>query len=230
LFARINAALGPAARRPGFWLRLLALILLVRALGSAPLPLVEVGPQRHVTTSNAKLGVHTRLTDEVEEWKIQRTLEMVREMGAAWIVEYFPWAYVEPNRPGEARWGHSDMVIRHAAAQGLNIVARLGFVPQWARPKETTPLYLPAGSYEAFGDYVYEFVARYREEVGYIVIWNEPNLSLEWGYRPVDPAAYVELLRVAYGRAKEANPDVRSWRARWRPPWRRPAASGGWMI
>jgi hypothetical protein len=133
---------------------------------------------------------------------------MVREMGGSWIVEFFPWAYVEPNRAGEGRWGHSDMVVRHAAAQGLRIVARLGYVPEWARPKETTPLYLDESHYEDFGNYVYEFVSRYRDDVDYIIIWNEPNLSLEWGYRPVDPDGYVGLLQVAYRRAKEANPDV----------------------
>lgn len=171
-------------------------------------PSVTVGPQQTVMTVNPKMGVHTRLTDEVEEWKIKRTLEMVREMGAPWIVEYFPWAYVEPDRPGQGRWEHSDMVIRHARAQGLEVIARLGFVPQWARPKDTSPLYLDEDNYAAFGDYVYEFVKRYRDNVRYIIIWNEPNLSLEWGYRPVDPASYTEMLRVAYTRAKEANPDV----------------------
>ncbi len=63
-------------------------------------PAVALGPQRTVETTNPKLGIHTRLTDEVEPWKIKRSLEMVREMGAPWIVEYFPWAYVEaaPDR------------------------------------------------------------------------------------------------------------------------------------
>lgn len=196
------------ACRPGFWLRLVVGIVLVTTASAAPRPLVAVGPPQTVETINPKVGVHTRLTDEVEEWKIKRTLEMVREMGASWIVEYFPWAYVEPNRPGEGRWEHSDMVVRHAHAQGLKIVARLGFVPEWARPKDSTPLYLDEEHYEDFGNYVYDFVARYRDQVGYIIIWNEPNLSLEWGYRPVDPAGYVELLKVAYQRAKEANPDV----------------------
>lgn len=154
------------------------------------------------------MGVHTRLTDEVEEWKVKRTLEMVREMGAGWIVEFFPWAYVEPNRPSEGQWEHSDMIVRHAAAQGLKVIARLGYAPQWARPNDTTPLYLDEEHYADFGNYVYEFVARYRDEVDTIVIWNEPNLSLEWGFRPVDPVAYTEMLRVAYTRAKEANPDV----------------------
>ncbi|MCB0199997.1 MAG: hypothetical protein KDI03_07990, partial [Anaerolineae bacterium] len=42
---------------------------------------VTVGPQQTVHSINPKMGVHTRLTDEVEEWKVKRTLEMVREMG-----------------------------------------------------------------------------------------------------------------------------------------------------
>ena len=187
---------------------LAALVLLAISVLLWPRASVSVGPQQTVVTRNPKMGVHTRLTDEVEEWKIKRTLEMVREMGAPWIVEFFPWAYVEPDRPGQGEWAHSDMVIRHARAQGLQVIARLGFTPQWARPADTTSTYLDAGHYAAFGDYVYRFVERYRGQVAYIIIWNEPNLSLEWGYRPVDPAGYTELLRVAYRRAKEANPDV----------------------
>ncbi len=188
--------------------RLVILTALAVIISLPPRPLVTVGPQQAVVTFNPKMGVHTRLTDEVEEWKIKRTLEMVREMGAPWIVEYFPWAYVEPDRPGQGQWQHSDMVIRHARAQGLDVIARLGFAPQWARPRDTSPLYLDEDNYAAFGDYVYEFVKRYRDQVSYIIIWNEPNLSLEWGYRPVDPASYTAMLRVAFTRAKEANPDV----------------------
>lgn len=206
--SRISAAAAWLRRRRRVLLSLLSLMVLAALISQPPRSQVTVGPQQTVATVNPKMGVHTRLTDEVEEWKIQRTLEMVREMGAPWIVEYFPWAYVEPDRPGQGQWEHSDMVIQHARAQGLQIVARLGFAPQWARPADTSPLYLDEDSYAAFGDYVYEFVQRYREEVDYIIIWNEPNLSLEWGYRPVDPAGYTEMLRVAYTRAKEANPDV----------------------
>ena len=68
-----------------------------------------------------KLGVHTRLTDEVEPWKIKHTLQLVREMGAPWIVEYFPWAYHE-RFPGFFDWRHSDLVIDHANQQGLTVI------------------------------------------------------------------------------------------------------------
>jgi hypothetical protein len=41
-----------------------------------------------------------------------------------------------------------------------------------------------------------------------VQIWNEPNLSAEWGFQRVDAVAYTRLLEVAYRRAKEADPDV----------------------
>ena len=53
-------------------------MLLVFVLWSVrpPSVLVTMLPQQTVQTSNTKVGVHTRLTDEVEEWKIQRSLAM----------------------------------------------------------------------------------------------------------------------------------------------------------
>ena len=170
-------------------------------------PSADLGPQQWVETANPKAGVHTRLTDEVEMWKIKRTLEMVREMGTPWVVEYFPWAYVQP-RPGVYKWSHADAVIDHADRQGLTIIARLGYVPEWARPPETTPLYLDEEYFEEFGAYAAEFVRLYAGKVDYVIIWNEPNLALEWGYDEFDPEKYARMLEVVYPKIKEANPDV----------------------
>jgi hypothetical protein len=172
-----------------------------------PRGIVLLGPQQHPESINPKIGVHTRLTDEVEEWKIKRTLELVREMGAQWIVEYFPWAYSEPEK-GAYQWGHADLVISHACRQGLKVIARIGFVPGWARPPGTTATYLSPDRYADLGDFVYAFVERYKGQVDYLIIWNEPNLAMEWGFRPPSPAEYAAMLRVAYRRAKEANPEI----------------------
>ncbi len=186
---------------------LLAAALLIFPPANPPLD-IELGPQQTVRTVNPKMGVHTRLTDEAEPWKIKRTLEMVREMGAPWIVEYFPWAYQEPL-PGFFDWQHSDLVIDHAARQGLTVIARLGFVPEWARPADSASSYLPAERYADFGDYVAAFVNRYGDRVPAVIIWNEPNLALEWGFQPIDPEGYTELLAVAYDRVQQSDhPEV----------------------
>ena len=207
----------------GFRLRLWGRLLLVLALAwnffrlKPAAPLVVLDPPQTVTTHNRLMGVHTRLTDEVELWKIQRTLRMVRQMGAPWVVEYFPWPYIEPSQ-GQYNWGHTDRVIAHAQSQGLTVIARLGWTPDWAQPDErdagspaeveTTLTYLDTSAFDDFGRFVAAFADRYRGRVDHVIIWNEPNLSFEWGYRPVDPAAYTELLRTVYPLAKAANPDL----------------------
>ncbi len=183
-----------------------SLLLLVVNLTSSYNPALSLGPQQEVESINPKMGVHTRLTDEVEEWKIKRTLTMVREMGASWVVEYFPWAYIEP-RKGHFNWQHADVVVNHALAQGLTVIARLDMVPEWARPEETAASYLGEEHLDDFGDFVYAFVRHFRGRVGHLIIWNEPNLSLEWGFRPPDPKGYTKLLKLAYLRAKEADPE-----------------------
>jgi hypothetical protein len=189
-----------------FGSRLLILCLMLPLLLPAP-HLITPGPQQTVYTNHPILGIHTRLTDEVEEWKVKRSLQMVREMGAGWIVEFFPWAYYHSEN-GEFAWSHPDMVVRHANAQGLKVIARLGLTPGWARPPDTPLTYLDEDGYEDFANYAATFAERYRGKVDYIIIGNEPNLSYEWGYRPTQPEDYVNLLKVIYPAIKEANPDM----------------------
>ena len=187
-------------------LRLLIFCLILPLLQPAP-PLITPGPPQTVHTDHPIMGVHTRLTDEVEEWKVKRSLQLVREMGAGWIVEFFPWAYYHSEN-GEFAWSHPDMVIRHANAQGLQVVARLGLTPEWARPPDTPLTYLDEDSYEDFAVYAAAFAERYQGQVDYLVIGNEPNLSYEWGYRATTPQDYVDLLKVVYPAVKKANPDM----------------------
>ncbi len=187
-------------------LRLLLIVLVISLMQPAPL-LITYGPQQTVQTDHPIVGVHTRLTDEVEEWKIQRALQMVREMGASWVVELFPWAYYHAADGGIA-WEHPDMVVNHAVAQGLKVVARIGLTPDWARPPGTPLTYLDETAYDDFADFAARFAARYRGKVTHIIIGNEPNLSYEWGYRPTTAEDYVALLKVVYPAVKEANPDV----------------------
>ena len=195
-----------AGLRLGSGLRLLLLLSLFNTLQPPPL-LITPGPPQRVHTSHPLLAVHTRLTDEVEAWKIQRSLQMVRQMGASAIVEFFPWAYYQAQ-DGSIAWEHPDLVVEHAHAQGQQIVARIGLTPDWARPPDTPLTYLDAGAYGYFAAFAAAFAARYQGKVGYLIVGNEPNLSYEWGYRVTTPQDYVDLLRVVYPAVKAANPDV----------------------
>jgi hypothetical protein len=170
-----------------------------------------IGEPQTVITDKPQVCVHTLLENEVYEWKIQRSLELVREMGADTIVQFFPWAYFEPNE-NQYNWRQADLIVRHAENQGIRIIARLGFVPWWARPNIDTEFstlnYLADEHFEDFAEYAAIFAERYAGVIDHIIIWNEPNLTFEWGYREVDPTAYVRLLETTYPKIKAANPDA----------------------
>ena len=181
------------------WLGWVALPLLLGCLPVWPAP-------RLVSRAlHPKIGVHTRLTGEVEPAKVARTLDMVADMGASWDVEYFPWVFLQPH-PDVYHWDHADMVVNAAVARGLTLVARVDLVPDWARPAQSTERELDPADYAAFARFLATFARRYEGKISYLVVWNEPNLSFEWGYRPPDPVAYAALLKTVYPAVKAANP------------------------
>ncbi len=203
--------LSTALRRHWRWLLRAAVAWAIIASLLPAGPRVALGPPQVVDTLKPQVCVHTRLIDEVWEWTIQRSLQLVREMGASTIVEFFPWAYLEPE-PGRYDWASADRIIQHARSQGLQVIARMGLVPAWARADVeesfSTLNYLPEDSFDDFAAFVAAFAVRYAGAVNHIIIWNEPNLAFEWGYRQVDPAAYARLLEAVYAPVHAANPQV----------------------
>lgn len=182
------------------------LILLLIGVPFLPAP-ASRGTRASSANRDSILGIHGRLTDEVEPWKIDRSADMMVEMGASWLVEYFPWAYLEPSK-GKFDWAHADMVVNAAASRGLKLLARLDMVPEWARPDGSTSRFLDREHFQDYAAFAGAFASRYRGKLEGIIVWNEPNLRFEWGYRPVDPAGYTSLLKAAYLAIKSVNPEV----------------------
>ncbi|MDA8217732.1 MAG: cellulase family glycosylhydrolase, partial [Dehalococcoidales bacterium] len=135
--------------------------------------------------------------------------------GFGWIKQQFPWESLEksPGRFWDDRynvstWDKFDYIVDKAAQYGLQVIARLDRPPDWARDPDTTPR-TPPKDLAAYGQYVYEVAKHFKGRVRCYQIWNEPNLTEEWGNKPVDPAAYVAMLKVAYQEIKRADPDAR---------------------
>ncbi|MCH5375726.1 MAG: hypothetical protein JJ992_17275, partial [Planctomycetes bacterium] len=75
--------------------------------------------------------------------------------------------------------------------QGLHIIARIGLTPAWARPPDTPLTYLDASAYDDFAAFAAAFAARYRGQVEYLVIGNEPNLFF------TNPKVFERLTSIA---------------------------------
>jgi len=188
--------------------------LLVLRLTRPPLQLEPYSPIAHAGVN--PFGVNTFLEQEVEPWKVEKALRMIHEAGFGWIRQEFPWEDIEQSARGDfwdhtwniSAWDKYDRIVELANKYGLQIIARLGNPPAWSRADgDAKGTFAPPDDFEDFGNFVYTIVSRYRGKVKYYQIWNEPNIYPEWGEQPVDAAAYVRLLQIAYRRAKEADPE-----------------------
>lgn len=209
-FYRLGRGVRWLVQRWALWLRIVLVIWIISLItpANARLPNERFGA---VETKHPILCMHTRLDVEVTDLNVYRTLKMVRDVGAPTLVHLFYWAYLQPAE-NSFDWHSADRIVDMATQQGLTVIARLGIVPGWARPKppeKALPLeYLAPEHYDDFARFVATFAARYRGRIKLIVPWNEPNLAFEWGGRKVSPAEYVDFLRRVYKAAHVANPDV----------------------
>ncbi|TAK33802.1 MAG: hypothetical protein EPO21_11750 [Chloroflexota bacterium] len=160
------------------------------------------------------LGANFFLDQEVEFWKKEQTLKMAHDAGLGWIKQMFAWVDIEPQKGVfwdekymKSTWEKFDAIVSLAEKYDLRIIARLDKPPAWA-VKDPSIKSGPPRNLEDFGNYVYNVVSHYKGRIQFYQIWNEPNLAGEWQGEKVDAVRYVEMLKIAYRRAKEADPNV----------------------
>jgi hypothetical protein len=174
----------------------------------------DLAPMDHLEATPYAINVF--LEQEVEEWKMRRSLEMIREAGFGWIKQQVVWAAVE--RPAKGRyvdgatggdsWGKYDRIVFLAEQYGLNVIFRIDTAPEWARPPGSAKIETPPVDPQDYADFVRKLAERYEGRVRHFQVWNEPNLPFEWGDREPSPAEYTNLLRAAYRAIKSTNPDA----------------------
>jgi hypothetical protein len=155
-----------------------------------------VMPQHRAPSGDATpaLGAHTIRADD-------GLLQLAVDGGFSWIIQLVEWQELEPAA-GQFFWETTDWLVRAAEYYGLDLVLRLDHPPEWAiLAGEVVPV--DAAAYAAF---VGQVAARYRGRVTAYVVWNEPNLAVEWAGQAPDPAGYVELLCDAQAAIRAADP------------------------
>ncbi len=145
---------------------------------------------------NLRVAAHTLAADATE-------LGYAADANFGAVVQLLTWHELEPTRD-QFIWQPADEAVAGAEYYGLDFVARLDKPPAWARPAEgEMPVDLAA-----YDQWIRTVVTRYRGRIPAYIIWNEPNLALEWNGQPPDAAAYVKLLEVGYRAVKESDPNA----------------------
>ena len=139
-----------------------------------------------------------------------KQLDLVRLMSFSHFKQTFAWSDLEPL-PGVWDWHQADRILAKAKQRDLSIIARLGKVPIWARTGDIDLSFEPAhdappDDLEPWSNYCFALAHRYRGEIAAYQIWNEPNLSREWGNQQPSAAAYVDLLAACSQAIRRADP------------------------
>ncbi len=143
----------------------------------------------------------------------QRDLELIRDAGFGWVKQAFAWREIEGAGKGYLDWSITDRIIQQIEdVGGLRLIVRLDSEPTWASgqsyPNPQGIVMSPPNRLQDYADFCYAVASRYRGRIAAYQIWNEPNLSREWGGAAPDPAAYVEMLKVGYDAIKQADPNA----------------------
>jgi hypothetical protein len=128
---------------------------------------------------------------------------LVDNMEFDWLVWQLQWSLAEPSK-GHYQWQGLDELLDYAHDLGLKVVLRVDSAPDWAR---SGPVGAPPDDMDDFGDFMFAVAAHCAGEVAGYVIWNEPNLPINWGGSP-SAAKYVQMLKAVYSRIKAADPDA----------------------
>lgn len=139
-------------------------------------------------------------------------LDWINMMAFTHVKQTFAWEDVEAIA-GVYDWSHGDVMMDKIASWDIDVVARLSESPRWTHPdieanRDSDDIVdAPPDDFSLFGDYCGAVAARYGDRIVGYQIWNEPNLSREWGGREPNAAAYVELLRVCSTAIQAHDPD-----------------------
>jgi hypothetical protein len=204
------------------------LLLLLSSVSAAPLDTLSIDLRhRWVALTDGRapaepgasapmVGMNVFLEQEVEPAKRQASLDLLRGAGVTWIRQELPWEQIEPVARGDttdptfggSTWAKYDDIVDRASASGMHLMLRLDTSPRWALPADATDGLSPPVAYDDYFDFVTAVATRYRGKVAAYQIWNEPNLTSEWGHRPPSAAEYAALLRGAAERIRQADPNA----------------------
>ena len=189
---------------------LLLTFLLVSSQAASLAPVTVLG-QRVLPAGPPSFGLNSHLATRCLNLAcVSEGAGMVADLGLAWVREDLHWHRVQPQ-PDTWDWEYTDKAITELRQRNLNILGVLGPSVGWATsfpndlPNDVS-FYPP--DLDRFVAYTRATVSRYKEQIHYWEVWNEPDNPWFWKPTP-DPRAYAELLRRTSAAIREVDPSAK---------------------
>lgn len=164
-----------------------------------PVPSVPIPPLTGI--NGLRYGMQAQMFGQPQD----TIIDFLYMAGFRWLKQQIRWADFEPS-PGNINFAPIDQIVDTASRRQTALLFSVVTSPAWALADGQTNG--PPDDFNTFGNFLFALASRYRGRVAAYEVWNEQNLRREWAGRPLDPGLYVELLRVAHTRIKEADPNA----------------------
>lgn len=130
-------------------------------------------------------------------------LDQVNQLGFNWVRIQVRWCDISGS-PGQADLGAVDDMANKAKAHNIQLLISVVCGPGWAGAGGGPP-----GDPNQLASFLGGIAGKYcHNGVGAIEVWNETNISREWGSRPLTGADYMNYLKPAYATIKQACADM----------------------
>ncbi len=179
---------------------------------AAPAAAEEDLPWRN---KGSPFGFEAALGNRVRAEEIDAAMVLMRESGVQWQREEIFWDRVQtaPGAPyvwtgNGSGFFNYDRAIHVQVQSGIRIMGLLDYNPAWFKGQNP-----PIDAWiNDWGDFVYNAVARYGRDRGWVKyweLWNEPNVAhFGYGGGLNSPDDFVRILEVGRAAAKAADPEA----------------------
>jgi hypothetical protein len=170
-------------------------------------------------TSGRFFGVvYDRDVDSAPAAVQDQQFDAMRKSGVRTVRRVFSWAAAQPDPAQPPNLSETDALVSRAARNDIEILPIVMYAPPWARQSADDTASPPRNN-DDYVAFLNTLVARYGPSGSFWAehaevpkrplrvwqIWNEPQLSYQWGDHENWEASYGRLLNAAYPALKKAD-------------------------
>jgi hypothetical protein len=136
---------------------------------------------------------------------LKATISLMQSAGIGWIRLDFLWEDIEPAE-GKFDFAKYDNLVKLLTDKGIHILGVLHYSTSWA--SSCGEWNCPPKDNAFFVNYASKVIQRYKHQIKYWEIWNEPDSAAYWKQQD-NLKSYCLLLREVYLAAKTIDPDCK---------------------
>ncbi|MCX5694124.1 MAG: endo-1,4-beta-xylanase [Candidatus Omnitrophica bacterium] len=136
---------------------------------------------------------------------LEEVVSLMRDAGVGWVRWDFLWSDIEAQE-GKFDFTKYDNIVKVLKNNDIHILGVLHYSTNWA--SSCGEWNCPPEDNQKFVNYASKVIQRYKDQVKYWEVWNEPDSAIYWKKQD-SLKSYCILLKEVYLAAKKIDPDCK---------------------